>query len=125
MTRTRLQKIGSIGVCAFLLSAAVPRSVLSQDRILNTYTVPPIPIKEFQNKKLPGSVPNDRKVLLGSMGSDLWRGPKDPADEFWMLTDRGPNGQIAVEKIEGLAILDANTIAISNDDDFDSEESQY
>jgi hypothetical protein len=42
-------------------------------------------------------VANDRKVLLGSVGSDLWHGPKDPRDEFWMITDRGPNGQIAVD----------------------------
>ena len=30
-------------------------------------------------------------------GSDLWRGPGDPADEFWMVTDRGPNGQVRVD----------------------------
>ena len=29
------------------------------------------------------------------------------------------------EKIEGIALLDQNTIAISNDNDFDSEESKY
>jgi hypothetical protein len=29
------------------------------------------------------------------------------------------------EKIEGVAILNANTIAVSNDNDFDSEESRY
>jgi hypothetical protein len=29
------------------------------------------------------------------------------------------------EKIEGVALVDATTIAISNDNDFDSEESQY
>jgi Esterase-like activity of phytase len=29
------------------------------------------------------------------------------------------------EKIEGVAVLDRNTIAVSNDNDFDSEESKY
>ena len=29
------------------------------------------------------------------------------------------------EKIEGVAVLDQRTIAISNDNDFDSEESKY
>lgn len=67
------------------------------DKVLGIYTVPDIAIKEFQNKKLPGTVSNDRKVLLGSLGSDLWHGPTDPPNEFWMLTDRGPNGQIAVD----------------------------
>ncbi|TMA88384.1 MAG: esterase-like activity of phytase family protein [Deltaproteobacteria bacterium] len=62
-----------------------------------TFTFPDTPISVFQNKSFPGSVANDRKVLLGSVGSDLWHGPKDARDEFWMLTDRGPNGQIRVD----------------------------
>jgi len=56
-----------------------------------------MPIAAFQNSKLPGSVPTDRKLLLGGVGSDLWHSPGDPADEFWMVTDRGPNGQVPVE----------------------------
>jgi hypothetical protein len=69
----------------------------AQNKVTATYTFPAIAIKDFQNKKFPGSVANDRKVLLGSVGSDLWHDPNGPRDEFWMLTDRGPNGQIAVE----------------------------
>ena len=67
------------------------------DKIIATYTLPDTPIKPLQNAALPSSVANDRKVLLGSVGSDLWHGPTDPKDEFWMLTDRGPNGQIKVD----------------------------
>ncbi len=78
---------------AILIAQPVP----AQNRVIGTYTFPDTPIKEFQNKAFPGSVANDRKVLLGSIGSDLWHGPKDPRDEFWMVTDRGPNGQIAVD----------------------------
>jgi hypothetical protein len=69
----------------------------AEDRVIDIYTFPDIPIKEFHNKLLPGSIANDREVLLGSVGSDLWRGPTDPRDEFWMVTDRGPNGQIKVD----------------------------
>ena len=69
----------------------------AQSKVIATYTFPDTPIKGFQNKRLEGSVANDRKVLLGSVGSDLWHGPKDPRDEFWMVTDRGPNGQIAAD----------------------------
>ena len=79
----------------FIAFAAHP--ALAQNKVIATYTFPEIPIKEFQNKKFPGSVANDHKVLLGSVGSDLWHDPKGPRDEFWMLTDRGPNGQIAVD----------------------------
>ena len=60
------------------------------------YTLPDTPLAAFQNARLPESIANDRKVLLGSIGSDLWHGADDPRDEFWMITDRGPNGQIAV-----------------------------
>jgi hypothetical protein len=67
------------------------------DKVIATYTLPDIPIKPFQNAALANSVANDHKVLLGSVGSDLWHGPTDPQDEFWMITDRGPNGQIKVD----------------------------
>ena len=76
----------------------IGQPVSAQNKVVGTYTFSDTPIKEFQNKLLPNSVANDRKVLLGSIGSDLWHGPKDARDEFWMITDRGPNGQIAVEK---------------------------
>jgi hypothetical protein len=35
-------------------------------------------------------------MLLGGIGSDLWHGPTDAAAEFWMVTDRGPNGAVTV-----------------------------
>ena len=63
------------------------------------HTLPDVPLAAFQNAKLPGSVTNDRNLLLGGIGSDLWHGPGDPPDEFWMVTDRGPNGQILVDAV--------------------------
>jgi hypothetical protein len=65
--------------------------------IAAVYALPDLPLGAFQNAALPGSISNDRKILVGSIGSDLWRGPKDPDGEFWMLSDRGPNGQIKVD----------------------------
>lgn len=64
-----------------------------------TYVLPDLPIAGVQNAALPGSVINDRKLLLGGIGSDLWHGPTDAPNEFWMITDRGPNGQIKVGDI--------------------------
>jgi Esterase-like activity of phytase len=84
-------------VSLVLAAALIPHPSSAQDTVIATYTLPDTPIKSFQNAVLPGSVANDRKVLLGSIGSDLWHGPKDPRDEFWMITDRGPNGQFAVD----------------------------
>jgi hypothetical protein len=69
----------------------------AQGQIKAVYKFPEMSIKEFQNRMIPGSVVNDRKVLLGSVGSDLWRDPSDGPGEFWMVTDRGPNGQVRVD----------------------------
>jgi len=84
-------------VSLLFVAELIPQPSFAQDKVIATYTLPDTPIKAFQNAAFPGNVANDRKVLLGSVGSDLWRGPKDPRDEFWMITDRGPNGQIAVD----------------------------
>jgi hypothetical protein len=85
------------GLSLFLLPPLSPPEIAAQNKVIASYTLPDTPIKAFQNAAFPGSVANDRKVLLGSVGSDLWRGPKDTAGEFWMITDRGPNGQIKVD----------------------------
>lgn len=90
-------KTGAIGLGSALCIVLGAQATHAQNKVTATYTFPEIAIKDFQNKKFPGSVANDRKVLLGSVGSDLWHDPNGPRDEFWMLTDRGPNGQIAVE----------------------------
>ncbi len=63
--------------------------------LLSTYVLPDTPLGAFQNAYLPGSITNDRQINLGGIGSGLWRAPGDPADEFWMVTDRGPNVSIS------------------------------
>lgn len=60
--------------------------------ITNTYTLADLGLKQLEP-----SITNDRGMLLGGVGSDLWHQPGAPADEFWMITDRGPNGQIRVD----------------------------
>ena len=59
-------------------------------------TLPDVPISAVQNARLPGSVQNDHGIMLGGLGSDLWHTPGGPANEPWMLTDRGPNGETKV-----------------------------
>ena len=55
-------------------------------------TFPEVRLGEVQNKALPGSVPNDRGMLLGGLGSGLF---SVGHNEFWTITDRGPNGEPA------------------------------
>ena len=95
--RSYIRDYAIIGIWVLFLTVPAEQPVFAQNKVIATYTFPDVSIKEFHNKVFPGSVANDRKVLLGSIGSDLWRGPKDPGDEFWMVTDRGPNGQIRVD----------------------------
>ena len=88
--------ITTVLVAVFTIVMASP-PVWGQNKVIATYTLPDLPIREFENAIMPVNITNDRKILLGSVGSDLWRRPSDPTGEFWMLTDRGPNGQIRVD----------------------------
>jgi hypothetical protein len=84
-------------LCAYGATFFQSTELYAQGQIKATYRFPEMPIKQFQNANFPGSVVNDRKVLLGSVGSDLWRSASDAPGEFWMVTDRGPNGQVRVD----------------------------
>ncbi|WP_225805253.1 esterase-like activity of phytase family protein [Streptomyces sp. NK15101] len=65
-------------------------------RVVSTATLPDIPLADFSNALLPGSVADDRGVDLGGIGSDLY--PAGRRGEYWTVTDRGPNGQTTVGK---------------------------
>jgi hypothetical protein len=69
-----------------------------EHKIIATYTLGERPISEVQNTLFPGSIQNDRGFFLGGLGSGLWRNPSDPENEFWMVTDRGPNGKVIVNE---------------------------
>ncbi|MBD0710270.1 MULTISPECIES: esterase-like activity of phytase family protein [unclassified Streptomyces] len=68
----------------------------SAARVVSTATLPDIPLARFSNGLIPGSVDDDRNVDLGGIGSDLY--PAERHGEYWTVTDRGPNGQIAIGK---------------------------
>src|SRR5687767_9393698 len=70
---------------------AAPASAVAPDVVHKTATLPEIGVSDFQNTLLPGSVEDDRGVLLGGIGSGLF--PLG-ANEYWTVTDRGPNGEV-------------------------------
>lgn len=97
----------SAGIVAGLI--LIPASALAQTAspiaspvaavpsIVATYTLPSTPLGQYQNEALPNyPIANDRGFELGGIGSDLWHDTGAPADEFWMVTDRGPNGEATV-----------------------------
>src|SRR5262245_35840945 len=46
-------------------------------------------------------IARDRKINLGSLGSDLWHDRGAPANDFWTITDRGPNGRVRITNPDG------------------------
>ncbi|MFF1503355.1 esterase-like activity of phytase family protein [Streptomyces sp. NPDC058316] len=64
-------------------------------RVTGSAVLPDIPLAGFSNGLLPGTVADDRGVMLGGTGSDLY--PAGRKGEFWTVTDRGPNGQIKID----------------------------
>jgi hypothetical protein len=62
-------------------------------QVVSATLFPDLLLGNVQNGLLPNSVTDDHQILLGGVGSDLWHGPGDPDDEFWMVTDRGPRGR--------------------------------
>ena len=72
-----------------------PKTVVpgSGAELIGVHLLPDTPLASVED-----FIKNDRRILLGSIGSDLWRGPNDPPNQFWMVSDRGPNGEVEVGK---------------------------
>lgn len=84
-----------LAVLAALVAAGPATGAPSADaRVTRTATLGDLPLGTFSNTLLPGTVDDDRGVGLGGIGSDIY--PASRKDEFWTVTDRGPNGQIKV-----------------------------
>lgn len=65
---------------------AAPRPVVVKD-----VSIPPVPLGDLQR-----SIADDRGVKLGGVGSGLF--PAGRRGDYWMVTDRGPNGQVGADK---------------------------
>ncbi|GIW09189.1 MAG: hypothetical protein KatS3mg061_0246 [Dehalococcoidia bacterium] len=87
--------ISAPGCLAEALQDLAP--VRATTAVEQVFIFPDLPLATVQNRVLPGSIGNDRRILLGGVGSDLWHDPGAPRMRFWMTTDRGPNGQVRVE----------------------------
>jgi hypothetical protein len=80
---------------ALPLLALMPRMAAQQGgTVTATYTLPEIRLGAFIQQTMGGAAPEDHQIRLGGIGSDLWHDPADGPNVFWMITDRGPNGQI-------------------------------
>ncbi|MBA2324254.1 MAG: esterase-like activity of phytase family protein [Pseudonocardiales bacterium] len=60
--------------------------------VVSDATLPRIPLADFQHRALPADgALDDHGIVLGGIGSDIY--PAQAPDEYWMVTDRGPNGK--------------------------------
>ncbi len=99
----RLAAAAGVALTATLLSpvaaGAATESTSAWNGLSGTVTgkatLPDLPLAEFSDALLPGTVGDDRGVDLGGIGSGLY--PAGRPGEFWTVTDRGPNGQIKVD----------------------------
>lgn len=84
-------------VLASLITVIIPVSAESQVTVVADATLVDVPLSQAQAAGLP-TVPiaNDRGLLLGGIGSDLYHAPGAASDEFWAVTDRGPNSEVTV-----------------------------
>src|SRR5262245_12200589 len=89
-------KTNRIGVrCAVfvgLLELAVQPASAQNWKVPATYELPTVSLSTFVNSTVNLTV-DDHGINLGGIGSDLWHGPSDGAGIYWMITDRGPNGE--------------------------------
>ncbi|OQR64026.1 Tat pathway signal protein [Streptomyces maremycinicus] len=99
--RRRVHRSVAAGIPLAVLAAlatAGPATAGTPDRaahVTRTATLGDLPLGTFSDTLLPGTVADDRGVDLGGIGSDIY--PAGRKDEFWTVTDRGPNGQIKVD----------------------------
>jgi hypothetical protein len=91
--RTRNRRIGITAALCGLLALAVAVGAGSW-KVDATYTLPDIELSDFLDDHLPGlGTVEDHGVDLGGIGSDLFHGSGDGPGIYWMITDRGPNGE--------------------------------
>jgi hypothetical protein len=60
--------------------------------VVTDANLPPTPLAQFAHRTAPADGASaDHGIVLGGIGSDLY--PAQAPDEYWMITDRGPNGK--------------------------------
>src|SRR5262245_49774554 len=81
------------GLALFAGSSATMRA--AGPRIIQTAELADVSLRVFHNslyRFTADHIVDDHGVRFGSLGSDIFHDPDDSYNEFWTVTDRGPNG---------------------------------
>ncbi len=95
--RFRAGMVGAIA-CAVSVVLVVGLSVTMRAATTGVITVAELadtPLGQFYNSLFPFAIDHivdDHGVRMGSLGSDIFHSAGDSPNEFWAVTDRGPNG---------------------------------
>lgn len=88
------------GVCACVAAlmavmAGIGTVKAAGPQIIQTAELADVALGSFYNRLMASPldiITDDHGVRLGSLSSDLFHDPSDSYNEFWTVTDRGPNG---------------------------------
>lgn len=86
-----MKKVLAAAVTMALLQIPFAVQAAETPTLISTAILGDISLKSASNASVTDSVSDDQGVLLGGIGSDLYRDPSDPKDVFYVITDRGPN----------------------------------
>ena len=95
---TRVSKVcAAVGVACvgWFIVAGVTTRAQQGTRIIQVAELADMALGAFHNAlfRYPiDHIVDDHGVRMGSFGSDIFHDPADSYNEFWAVTDRGPNG---------------------------------
>ncbi|NUR92437.1 MAG: esterase-like activity of phytase family protein [Nonomuraea sp.] len=87
MSRSFIAVLAVGAALATTVAGPADAAPVRQPRVLSDVTLPAPDLADFE----PGIVKDSRGVKLGGVGSGLFPGRR--SGEYWMVTDRGPNGE--------------------------------
>ncbi|MGE0394735.1 MAG: esterase-like activity of phytase family protein [Vicinamibacterales bacterium] len=97
MTRAGIvgRAVAVAAAVAVVAGAMGPNVRAAGETLLQTGILADTALRTFHNNLFRepfDQISEDRGVRLGSLGSDIFQGSTDSYNEFWTVTDRGPNG---------------------------------
>ena len=95
MNRTGIACVAACALGVALLTGAGVTVRAAGERLIQVAELPDMPLGAFHNLLYPSradEIVDDHGVRFGSLGSDIFHDPDDSYNEFWAITDRGPNG---------------------------------
>lgn len=86
-----------LGCLVALVASVAPVMAADGARVVVDAPFVDVKLADAQAQGLPSApIANDRGILLGGIGSDLYHMPGASSSEYWAVTDRGPNSEVEV-----------------------------